>query len=83
MSSFIPNINLTLYREDSELRFHGNQNILENSQYLPVLDFYQAHKGAGNHEAYFTKMPKHAAAMKGKVLALELWMESSEVFFRP
>ncbi|KAJ7788118.1 hypothetical protein B0H13DRAFT_2395103 [Mycena leptocephala] len=23
-------------------------------------------------------MPKHAAAMKGKVLALELWMESSE-----
>lgn len=68
------------YREDSELRFHGNQNILENSQYLAVLDFYQAHKSAGNHEAYFTKMPKHAAAMKGKVLALELWMESSEVY---
>ncbi|KAJ7894287.1 hypothetical protein B0H14DRAFT_3657558 [Mycena olivaceomarginata] len=64
--------------EDSELRFHGNQNILENSQYLAVLDFYQAHKSAGNHEAYFTKMPKHAAAMKGKVLALELWMESSD-----
>ncbi|KAJ7307951.1 kinase-like domain-containing protein [Mycena albidolilacea] len=51
--------------EDSELRFHGNQNILENSQYLAVLDSYQAHKSAGNHEAYFTK-------------TLELWMESSE-----
>ncbi|KAJ7839272.1 hypothetical protein B0H13DRAFT_2366924 [Mycena leptocephala] len=64
--------------ENAELRFHGNQNILENTEYLPVLDFNQAHKAAGNHEVYFTKMPKHAASMKGKVLALEIWMESAE-----
>ncbi|KAF7368008.1 Kinase-like protein [Mycena sanguinolenta] len=64
--------------ENAELRFHGNQNILEDTEHLPVLDFYQAHKNAGNHDAYFSKMPKHATAMKGKVLALELWMESSE-----
>ncbi|KAJ7913336.1 kinase-like domain-containing protein [Mycena leptocephala] len=65
-----------LLLENSELRFHGNQNILENTEYLAVLDFYQVHKTAGNHEAYFTKLPRHAAAMKGRVLALELWVES-------
>jgi hypothetical protein len=70
------NIASTYCRENSELRFHGNQNILENTEYLAVLDFYQVHKTAGNHEAYFTKLPRHAAAMKGRVLALELWVES-------
>ncbi|KAJ6524657.1 hypothetical protein DFH09DRAFT_1096060 [Mycena vulgaris] len=64
-----------LVLDESELRFHGNQNPLPDSQHLAVLDFYQVHRNAGNHEAYFTKMPKHAASMKGKVIAIELWMD--------
>ncbi|KAJ6545977.1 hypothetical protein B0H10DRAFT_1969814, partial [Mycena sp. CBHHK59/15] len=67
-----------LVKGNTELRFHGNQNPLPNTEYLPVLDFYQTHKTVGNHEAYFNKMPKYAAAMKGKVIAIELWIRPSE-----
>ncbi|KAJ6556958.1 kinase-like domain-containing protein [Mycena sp. CBHHK59/15] len=67
-----------LIKETTELRFHGNQNPLANAEHLAVLDFYQVHKNAGNHEAYFTKMPKHAAVMKGRVIAIELWMKGQE-----
>ncbi|KAJ6580599.1 kinase-like domain-containing protein [Mycena sp. CBHHK59/15] len=67
-----------LIKETTELCFHGNQNPLANAEHLAVLDFYQVHKNAGNHEAYFTKMPKHAAVMKGRVIAIELWMKGQE-----
>ncbi|KAJ6484712.1 kinase-like domain-containing protein [Mycena sanguinolenta] len=65
-------------REQADWRFHGNQNIIRDSEHLAVLDFYQAHKTSGAQDAYFSKMPKHAAAMKGRVLALEVWIDTPE-----
>ncbi|KAJ7641738.1 kinase-like domain-containing protein [Roridomyces roridus] len=67
-----------LTSEKASLRFHGNQNIIPTTEYLPILDFYQMHKSAPNHEAYFTKMPKQAASTKGKVLALEIYMSNED-----
>ncbi|KAJ7475381.1 kinase-like domain-containing protein [Mycena galericulata] len=65
-------------KEQADWRFHGNQNIIKDSEHMAVLDFYQAHKNSGAQDAYFTKLPKHAAAMKGRVLALELWIDTPE-----
>ncbi|KAJ7826773.1 hypothetical protein B0H14DRAFT_3722154 [Mycena olivaceomarginata] len=31
--------------------------------------------GRGAQDVYFTKLPKHAASMKGRVLGLELWID--------
>ena|ERR1700761_9412496 len=42
---------------------------------MAVLDFYQEHMSSGTHEAYFGNLPKHAKIMKGKVLAIELWID--------
>ncbi|KAJ7813494.1 hypothetical protein B0H14DRAFT_3879173 [Mycena olivaceomarginata] len=67
-----------IVKERADWRFHGNQNIIQDSEHLAVLDFYQAHKNSGVQDAYFTKMPKHAAAMKGCVMALELWIDTPE-----
>jgi hypothetical protein len=69
---------LVVTRERADWRFHRNQNIIQDSEHLAVLDFYQAHKNSGAQDAYFTKMPKHAAAMKGRVMALELWIDTPE-----
>ncbi|KAJ7770372.1 hypothetical protein B0H14DRAFT_2632597 [Mycena olivaceomarginata] len=65
-------------REDTEWHFHGNQNIIPESQHMAVLNFYQAHKSCGAQDAYFTKLPKHAALMKGRVLALKLSIDTPE-----
>ncbi|KAJ7280612.1 hypothetical protein C8J57DRAFT_1500831 [Mycena rebaudengoi] len=66
-----------LAKETSEWRFHGNQ-IIQDSQHMAVLDFYQAHKMSGAQDAYFSKLPKHAASMKGRVLAPELWIDTPQ-----
>ncbi|KAJ7148736.1 kinase-like domain-containing protein [Mycena crocata] len=67
-----------LLLEDAELRFHGNQNILPDTQFYPILDFYSVHKSSASWEAYFSKMPKYAAAMKGKVVAIELYITTGD-----
>ncbi|KAJ7199363.1 kinase-like domain-containing protein [Mycena pura] len=69
---------LPLQQANVELRFHGNQTVLPNTEHMAVLDFYQEHMSSGTHEAYFGNLPKHAKIMKGKVLAIELWIDLDE-----
>lgn len=42
-------------------------------------DFYDAHKRSASAEAYFSKLPKGASSMKGKVLALEILIDTLAV----
>lgn len=58
---------------------HGNQTIIPGTQDLTLGQFYETHKRSGSAEVYFSKLPKAAACLKGRVLALELWIDTVSV----
>ncbi|RDB26567.1 hypothetical protein Hypma_005670 [Hypsizygus marmoreus] len=67
----------SLQLSDIDLRMHGNQTIIPGSQNSTLQDFYEVHKRSASSEIYFGKLPKMAACLKGKVLAIELWIDTS------
>ncbi|RDB20021.1 hypothetical protein Hypma_013049 [Hypsizygus marmoreus] len=67
----------SLQLSDIDLRMHGNQTIIPGLQDSTLQDFYEVHKRSASSNIYFGKLPKTAACLKGKVVAIELWIDTS------
>ncbi|KAH9920493.1 hypothetical protein B0H21DRAFT_845002 [Amylocystis lapponica] len=75
----------SLAREDTDLRWHSNRNIIVGTEHLTLGEFYDTHRRTGVSEAYFEKLPKHVPIFKNTkhpVLALELWIDVDSFYDR-
>ncbi|KAF8573104.1 hypothetical protein K439DRAFT_1625310 [Ramaria rubella] len=69
----------TLMREDTELRWHGNQPPKDKTELMSIGEFFKAHSSLPHASVYFENVPKQYGKIKGKHICLELWI-SEECF---
>ncbi|KAH9943743.1 kinase-like domain-containing protein [Amylocystis lapponica] len=71
--------------QDVTLRFHSNQNPLDDTSHLSVEEFYNAHVSSGHRDIYFGKLPKTVPIIKNSkspTLALELYIDTETYYDR-
>ncbi|KAF8589723.1 hypothetical protein K439DRAFT_1612523 [Ramaria rubella] len=69
----------TLMREDTELRWHGNQPPKDKTELMSIGKFFKAHSSLPHASVYFENVTKQYGKIKGKHICLELWI-SEECF---